>query len=380
MRVLWLSHSAGIGGAELALLEGVEALQARSHEVQVVLPEVGPLLYRLGEHTPIHVVRHKAWASGRRAASDRAEAIIYNGLVAAPQIARLAGRVKPDVIVSNTVTTMAGALAARRAQVPHVWFLHEFGAEDHGMRFTLGSPLTFGLMRRLARLCIVNSDAMRERFGARLPGVDLRLARYAVSVPARAPRAAAADDADVDERALRLVLVGARTASKGQLDAVRALAQLGASGLDARLDLIGRADEDYERELRAAVHGLGVDDRVRFVPFDPDPFARMCEADVVLMCSRAEALGRVTIEAMKAGRPVVGTASGATPELVRHGWNGYLYRPGDADDLARWLRACHTDRDGAREMGRRGQAWARDTFNLDRYGDDLETALASARR
>ena len=52
------------------------------------------------------------------------------------------------------------------------------------------------------------------------------------------------------------------------------------------------------------------------------------------MCSRAEAFGRVTVEAMKLGLPVIGAARGATPELVRDGWNGLLYAHGDANELA----------------------------------------------
>jgi glycosyltransferase involved in cell wall biosynthesis len=49
---------------------------------------------------------------------------------------------------------------------------------------------------------------------------------------------------------------------------------------------------------------------------------------------RGEGFGRVTVEAMKVGRPVVGANGGGTVELIRDGWNGLFYRLGDAVDLA----------------------------------------------
>ncbi|MHB1836470.1 MAG: glycosyltransferase, partial [Solirubrobacteraceae bacterium] len=126
------------------------------------------------------------------------------------------------------------------------------------------------------------------------------------------------------------------------------------------------------------IESLRVADRVRLLPHRADPARTVADADVVLMCSQSEALGRVTVEAMKLGRPVTGAAGGATPELVRHGFNGFLYRPGDPDDLARWLSVCAQDRGSLGAMGERGRSWARETFNRERYGAELEAALASA--
>lgn len=356
------------------MAEGVEALAARGHEQHVVLPSVGPLLYRLDDCATVNVCTHKAWLVGEKATRDKAEAMLYNALVAGPQLARLVRRAGAEVVVSNTLTAMAGAIAARRAGVPHVWFVHEFGPEDHGMVFILGRRLTFRFMRERSDVCIANSDAVASHLRTRLPGVNVRVARYAVTVPAVRPAPTPASSR------LRLLLVGAKTATKRQRDAVEALGILTESGVNAELMLVGGGDPPYEAELRELVARLGLADRVRFRAFDPDPFALMCDADVVLMCSRHEALGRVTVEAMKAGRPVVGAASGATPELVRHGVTGYLYRPGDPADLARWLRACAEDPAAARDMGERGERWARATFNLASYGEQIETALERAVR
>jgi glycosyltransferase involved in cell wall biosynthesis len=146
-------------------------------------------------------------------------------------------------------------------------------------------------------------------------------------------------------------------------------------GVGARLELIGRERPDYGELLRRLAREGGVLDRVEFRPFTDDPHGHVAAADVALVCSR-EGFGRVTVEAMKAGRPVVGADCGATPELIRDGWNGLLYRPGDAADLAAKLEGLWRDRARLQSMGFNARAWSRETFSLDRHVPDLLAALS----
>jgi glycosyltransferase involved in cell wall biosynthesis len=370
MRLLWVSHSARVGGAELGLLEGIQALHARGHELHVVVPVAGPLQDRLAPYATVHVRKHKPWLTFEPRRSKRAAWLGYNVLISGPRIAGIARKIQADAIVSNSLTTMAGAVAARQARLPHLWFVHEFGHEDHGLPFALGPRLTFRLMRRWMRVCIVNSCAVQEHFRARL-GIEVQIARYAIDVPD-------APAEHVPGETLRLVLVGTKKPSKGQGDAIRAVAALAEQGLNVNLTLVGGSEDGYEAKLRALAATLGVSERVAFIPHAPDPFKLVCESDVVLMCSRFEALGRVTVEGMKAGKPIVGAAAGATIELVRHGWNGYLYTPGDHVDLARWLEVCYRGRHALAGMGEHGRMWAREMFNPSRYGAELEAAVQAA--
>jgi glycosyltransferase involved in cell wall biosynthesis len=369
MRVLWVSHRAGIGGAELCLVEGVEALARRGHVSHVVLPREGSLQSRIAPLGRVHICNHNPWVTRWPGVLTTGRWTLYNARRGVPEIAQLARRIDADVIVTNTITVPAGGFAARLAGVPHVWFLHEFGARDHGLSFLYGRRLTLGLIGRLSASVLVNSEALRRDIADNVPSGKLRIVRYGVEVPAVAP-------GPIQKETLRMVLVGAKQPGKGQMDAIAAVAHVVSAGLDVRLDLVGSGDSDYEDKLRAFANSRGVQSNVRFVPFSDHPFRLVAESDVALMCSRAEAFGRVTVEAMKLGKPVIGAAGGATPELVRHGWNGYLYSPGDSRELARRMADLHRDRDRAREMGQRGRSWARERFNLENYGEDLETAFA----
>jgi glycosyltransferase involved in cell wall biosynthesis len=87
----------------------------------------------------------------------------------------------------------------------------------------------------------------------------------------------------------------------------------------------------------------------------------------------------VTIEAMKAGRPVVGAASGHTGALISHGLTGLLYRPGDAADLAAQVRSIILDSALLEGLRNRATRWAEEEFNVEKHAAALEAALRDAR-
>lgn len=373
MRVVWLSASANLGGAELALAEGVTALTSRGHEVHVILPIDGPLRARLSEAASIQVSSHDPWMTTGRHPLRAAWWLTYDFRVAAPRIRRIIRRVNADVVISNTITAIAGAIASRRI-TPHVWFLHEFGIEDHGFRFLLGRGVSTRLMTSLGAAFIVNSEVLRSHFAQWLPCDVIPVVHYAVDVPSELMSGARANASGP----VRIILAGRKTASKGQHEAVASMALVVAAGCDVRLDLVGNGEPAYELTLRELIQNQGLDARVRLLPFTTGLLDLVAAADVALMCSKSEAFGRVTVEAMKLGKPVVATAAGANLELVRHGWNGYLYKAGAPDELADCIALLCREPKIRLDMGARGRAWAMRRFNSDAYGRALEGALEEA--
>ena len=128
-------------------------------------------------------------------------------------------------------------------------------------------------------------------------------------------------------------------------------------GVDVLLDAVARTpglralivgEGPAGGALRAHAARLGIEDRVRF--HAPLPMERVAVAftagDVVAMPSRHEPWGRVAVEAMACGVPLVAGAAGHLPALV--GDHGRLVRPGDADDLARALREAIEEPEPAR--------------------------------
>lgn len=109
--------------------------------------------------------------------------------------------------------------------------------------------------------------------------------------------------------------------------------------LGARLDIVGGGD--LLRQLQKQAVELGIDDRTTFHGLVTDAELRrlLTRATVFAMPSIAELQSIATMEAMASGLPVVAANAMALPHLVHDGANGYLFTPGDADDLANRLEA-----------------------------------------
>lgn len=387
MRIAWLSHRAELGGAELSLAEGVRALAGRGHDVQVILPQEGPLLSRLDGAVAVHVCHHNPWVSSQTGWRLASRWFTYDLGIAVPRIARILRRMRADAVISNTITPIAGALAASTMGIPHAWFLREFGAgyrrglppniaaevqrEGDALHFLLGRAATFGIMKRVSGVYLVNSETLKEYLAQWLPAQRLLVVYSAVEVPSVTERTNGRNDPDIRFRA---VAVGRRKPSKGQIDAVLAIQLLTGKGFEVHLDLIGDSDTTYDEELRRLVATNGLERRVRFLPHTgPDSFVRT--ADAALICSRSEAFGRVTVEAMKLGTPVIGTAAAANLELIEDGVTGLLYRTGDARELAACIERLMVDDKLASRLVSEAQRRANERFNLSTYGTTLEDAL-----
>jgi len=137
-----------------------------------------------------------------------------------------------------------------------------------------------------------------------------------------------------EPRTDNLILFVGRITGEKQLDKlVRAFARLDTS-LDARLELVGGGDQ--EQQLKNLAASLGVADRVKITGYVEVEYLRaaLTRATVFAMPSIAELQSIATMEAMASGLPVVAANAMALPHLVHDGDNGYLFEPGNVDDLA----------------------------------------------
>jgi glycosyltransferase involved in cell wall biosynthesis len=369
MRVLCLAPRALLGGVEQVIVESAASLSLRGHEVHVVLPAHGPVEERLIDAADIHIVPYNPWVGVGLSRLTWTRWSVHDTARALPRLIRLTRRLRPDVVMTESITIPIGACAARACGIPHAWFLHEFGDEHHGWRYLLGYQNSVKAINRLADTVIVPSEAVRTHFAPLLPRPKLMRVNCAVEMPSRIEPVAR------DSNGFLAVLMGQRTASKGQREAVEAVVRLRAAGLDVELELIGAGDPRFDRELIALIEASGLEAEIRLLDFLPQPFGRLACADVALMCSPREAFGRVTIEAMKLGKPVIGASGGATADLIRDMQTGLLYEPGDIEGLCEAIRSLHDDRSEARSIGERGREWATATFNASVHADQLEEAL-----
>ena len=161
----------------------------------------------------------------------------------------------------------------------------------------------------------------------------------------------------VPDGMLTIVMPGRLTAWKGQAVLLQAIARL--SRRDVCCVLVGsdQGRARYSRDLEKLSESLGIADRVRIIGHVEDVPAALMLSDVVVHAStRPEAFGRVVIEALAMGRPVIATDLGGPAETVAHGVTGWLTAPGDPETLAQALEEALAMDVGARmELGRRAR-------------------------
>jgi len=360
------------------LLEVLEGLAARKVDCCVLLPRGGTLAPYLRALAVPHETAPIRWWASEGSPWKRPLRILAN-LAAAVSVARRLWRRQVDVVYSNSSVSPTGALAAWLLRKPHVWHVHEFAEEDHGLSFDLGPRLTYVLIGRLSRCVITNSDAVKAKCARYMPVDRIRTVYAAVS---RAPEERSRPEGRVGHPGgagrATVVVIGKIKESKGQMEAVRAIEELVREGIDLELVLAGSANERYLTALRQVVAAAGLDAHVRFLGHVSDIGGVLEEADAVLVCSRSEAFGMVTVEAMRFGKPVVGARSGATVELIQEGFNGLLYTPGDVRELADKLGYLIRHPDSAAQMGENGRRWAAERFSLERLTDDVLAVVQAA--
>lgn len=275
---------------------------------------------------------------------------------------RVMARERPALVHTHTSKAgIVGRLAARLARVPAV--IHQ----PHGHIFYgyYGGTVTaaFVLLERLAaRLCdriVVLTERGREEHLARGIGRPAQFVVIPSGVDLAAFRAeapsyeAARARLGVDAGSRLLVGLGRLEPVKGFHSLVRALPLVLAAVPATRLLLAGEGS--LRPALEAEARALGVADRVRIAGAAIAPAAVVAAADLVVVPSLNEGMGRVVVEAMALGRAVVATRVGGIPAVVVDGESGRLVPPDDPRALAAAVSELLQDPGLRARMGEAGR-------------------------
>jgi glycosyltransferase involved in cell wall biosynthesis len=364
MRIITVITRLNIGGASPPVISQAAALKARGHESLLVCGTPQPHEGSMEDDARAEGADVQRITSLRRNPHGVDDPRALAALIA------LFRQWRPDVV--STHMSKAGAIgrvAARLAGVPVV--VHTY----HGKGFHVFSSgakerMALGMERVLARLSSANvvvSEKQRMEFVALgITPERLAVIRYGLDLD----RFARANPADLHAElglsvAVPLVGVVARLVRiKGQDVLLRAAASLRDQYPDVHYVIAGDGDarqgyETFARELRMI-------DRVHFLGWRRDVAAVLKTLSVVVLPTVFDFEGTplAVIEAMAAGRPVVATAVGGTPELLGDG-RGLLVRPGDARGLADAVAAVLTDPARAQAMATAARHWSRTHLHSD---------------
>ncbi|WP_256862537.1 glycosyltransferase [Microbispora sp. GKU 823] len=356
-KVFLVADQLALGGAENQLVLLARSLHRRGIET-VVLVMFGGGPHEAALRDEGITVVYLGFRGGREIPRDPA-----NTFAAFIRLVRLLRREKPDVVHAFLYYAyVVVAPAARLAGVPVV----VAGRRNMGFYKENSKKKAMLAVERVATRMtdrvIAISRAVAENT-VRQEGLDAN--KITTVYNGLAPEAFDEVMPAAIDTALPVVLCVANLrSSKGHKYLIEAMGLLEERGIAGTLLLVG---DGVEREgLEEQARRLSAD--IRFLGLRQDVAALLRRADVFVLPSVSEGLSTAVMEAMAACVPVVATASGGPPELLEG--RGLVVPPGDAAALADALATLLADRERARDLAVKAQAWARSHLTLDAMVDE----------
>lgn len=369
MRVLYVSHFGGLGGAERSLLELMLAVRLLGVEPRLICPP-GPL-HEAAVQNNIGVVNWAAHAITRSSGSTglpRSLPHLARGWAGLTQTIK---SFKPDIVHANTMQAMLwiGPVARLRG-CRVVWHWRDF--YDHGRQartMARGADAIVAISRSTLSFAA-------DLLGAAAPKLSLILNGVS-DLPACDP-----DQINVTRRSLSIpgdgllvLMAGQSVPRKGHAVLIEALAGVNKQRSDVHALLLcqehDRSAVSYTRELRRQAAEIGCDTRVQIRNGVQHLAPMLYAADVVAVPSLREPFGRIAVEAMLARKPVIASDVDGLKEIVQQPETGVLIPPGDPPRLASGLidmLAAHASLPLRGEAGRRR---AQNLFAISRVAAEV---------
>ncbi|BAY23487.1 group 1 glycosyl transferase [Calothrix sp. NIES-2100] len=377
LKILFLDQSGKPGGAELCLIDIAKPYRDRS---LVGLFADGSFKTLLQENKiPVEVLTNQS-------ISVKKDSSFFLGLNSLKQIIPLIIKVVKiargyDLIYANTQKALViGAIASFFARRPLVYHLHDILSKEH---FSLTNRwIAVNLANHLASVVIANSQASQTAFIEAGGRKELTTVIY----NGFEPKIYQTDESDIRQLQQELGLVGKFVVGhfsrlspwKGQHILIDALAQ---SPPQVTVLLVGDAlfgEQDYVQQLHRQIRVLGLEKRVKFLGFRSDIPQLMAACDLVAHTSTfAEPFGRVIVEAMLCGTPVIASKAGGAMELIKPGINGFLFQPGDSQELAQVITACLHQRHNSATIAHNARKMAIQRFNVSNINQQIAQLLSS---
>lgn len=171
-----------------------------------------------------------------------------------------------------------------------------------------------------------------------------------------------------------LLFLGRLDPQKAPLDLIAALQQLAlAVPLADRVRVFFVGAGPQREEVERAIREAGLENVTKVIGWHPHPGAWIAAADALILPSHWEGMPNVVLEAMAAGRPVIGTAVEGTSDLVIPGETGWLVPPADPARLAKAILEFLSLPDRGQSLGQAGKTRVANFFTLDAMVNHYES-------
>ncbi|HAD82223.1 MAG: hypothetical protein A2509_03985 [Candidatus Edwardsbacteria bacterium RIFOXYD12_FULL_50_11] len=377
-KILFFDHSPIISGAEYSLLDILQGLKNKPVDYRLLTIKGSKLIKKTNdigiETIEISLPERLLYINKNDFQRQPGKIIQSLGSVKKTviEIYNILRRGKYDAIYTNTLKShILGGLAGTMAGVKVIWHLRDIPIQPRPKR-AIQLLATF-----IPDKIIAVSEAVGRQFGGRKVsvihnGIDAQAIqkKAALEMPAEIQRIRESSGGGPT-----IGIVGQIARWKGQDVFLRAAKLLAEKLPQAKFLIIGEAlfdEKEFKLELNNFVINNNLQKRVIFTGHLENVYPILKQLDVLVHCSvEPEPFGRVIIEAMALGVPVIATRGGAVEEIITNGENGLIVSPGDHQQLAGAVENILTDKTMRNKIVGNGTIKVPKVFGLREMLDEI---------
>ena len=375
-KILYLNPSSQLGGGERSLLDLLKYLNREKYHPIVSCPTRGRFieeLIEIGVETEI-VPYHRKILKLSRGNDLQLFGLPFFSWWFAPTILILKNLIKDKgihLIVTNGIKChFIGVLLSLVTKTRLIWHVRDL--------------IEIGWLKWMLRLMgrffpdkiITNSHAVGDIFSGNgreetvYNGIDL--SHFDLGINGQKVRSMF----NIGKDTKLIGTIGHFAPLKGFEELIEAMGEVIREGFNIELAIVGGAtypnSNSYKQKLLSLVYSMGLKDRIIFAGFQQNIPELMASFDIFVLPSRSEGFGRVNLEAMAMGKPVISTNVGGIPEVVLDGVTGILVPPGNSKDLAHAIMRLLNDYELRESIGKQGRRRVEEHFTLQAHAQRIE--------
>lgn len=265
-----------------------------------------------------------------------------------------------DLIYTNTSVIEIGFYLTNKLGCKHIFHVREFGKEDHSLEYLYSTNYRIKLLESSTTKVVTISKALKKKYEVML--------RKKIVLIYNGVEDNFIEKKYISNSKVNFILVGNINKGKNQLEALKAGKKLLERGItNFKISFVGPENTVYKKDLENYIKKNQLEKNIVFygLKSSQDIKKMINESDVGLMLSLNEAFGRVTIEYMLGGLPVIASNTGANPELIEDEINGYLYEIGNIEELAYKMEKFIKDFNKIEKIGQKAREIAKKNYTAE---------------
>ncbi len=264
---------------------------------------------------------------------------------------------KPDIIYTNTILPTTGVVLSLYYKIPHIMHIRELSDDDFHFTFYIGKKLYLKILDLTLTRAICISKAVQMKFE---PYFKKKTCLIYNGVTVHNPHPSSKSNKDTT---IKILFIGRLSKEKGVMYILEAINVVRMHFTNIKLDIYGEGVDKVN--IDNYIKQKHLENIIVLKGYTPSHSIPRNDYDFAIMSSPYEAFGRVTIEYMLSGLPVIGRNGGATPEIIEDGITGLLYS--SHSELVNNIQLLIENKDLRKQMGEKGRQRAESCFYEEKY-------------